>query len=126
MLRNEFIPYSLVEMELFKEQRERINDVLKTVQDLSTVDWEMEVDHLQLKLNNTVNTPIGETFHFLLHGCQKRMPLTLLGDARPPKPLTNYSFVFCMKTQTFMLYRKQNKELRCCRCGFSTWYNNYF
>ena len=57
-------------MELFKEQRERINDVLKTVQDLSTVDWEMEVDHLQLKLNNTVNTPIGETFHFLLHGCR--------------------------------------------------------
>ena len=68
----------------------KIKDVLKTVVNHTTVDWDMVIDDLQLTLNNTVNMSTGETTHFLLYGYQKHMPLTLLDDARPPKPSINY------------------------------------
>ena len=58
--------------------------------DPTAVDWDMDIDDLQLTLNNTVNMSTVETPHFLLYGYQKHMPLTLLDDARPPRRSTNY------------------------------------
>ena len=68
----------------------RIKDVLKTVISPRTVDWDIVISDVQLTLNNTVNRSTGETPHFLLYGYQKRLPLILLDDARPPKTLLNY------------------------------------
>ena len=44
-------------------------ELLKTVLDPTTVDWDMDMDDFRLTLNSTVNTSTGETFPFLSYGC---------------------------------------------------------
>ena len=65
--------------------------MLRTVVSPSTVDWDTVIDSVQMTLNNTVNETTGETPHFLLYGYQKRMPATLLDDARPLQRFYNYN-----------------------------------
>ena len=86
----EIYPYKPSSNGAVERANKKIKDVLRTVVSPTTVDWDMTIDDLQLTLNNTVNMLTSETPHFLLYGYQKRMPLTLLDDTRPPRRSTNY------------------------------------
>ena len=68
----------------------RIKTVLRTVITPDTVDCDVYIDNVQMVLNNTVNSTVGESPHFLLYGYEKRLPLSLLDDAKPPAKCYNY------------------------------------
>ena len=117
-------PHKPCSNEAVERTNRKIKDVLKTMVDPTTVDWDMVINDLQLTLNNTVNTSTGETPHFLLYGYQKCMPLTLLDNARPPKPSTNYCDYSAWRHKlTYNTVHKTRKAVERAQLGHKKFYD---
>ena len=53
-------------------------------------EWDVYCEDVQMVLNNTINDSTGESPHYLLYGYCKRLPVSLIDEARPPIKVYNY------------------------------------
>ena len=63
---------------------------MRTIVTPEQSDWDVYCEDVQMVINNSVNETIGESPHYLLYGYSKRLPVSLLDDARPPNKVYNY------------------------------------
>ena len=89
----------------------RIKNVLRTIITPDTVDWDIYVDDVQMVLNNSINSTVGESPHFLLYGYEKRLPLSLLDDAKPPKQTYNYDDYIGQRIVQYYKYVKRTRAM---------------
>ena len=101
-----------------ERMNKKIKDVLRTMITPSTVNWDVALEDVQLVINNSVNETLGETPHFLLYGYQKRLPLSLLDDAKPPRILYNYEDVIALRVKTY--YDTVKKVRKMLEKGYET------
>ena len=103
----------------------RIKSILRTVITPDIVDWDTYVDDVQMVLNNSVNSTVGESPHFLLYGYEKRLPLSLLDEAKPPKQTYNYEdYIENRVIQYYNIVKKTRLKLKEGQKGYEKYYKS--
>ena len=92
---------------------QKVKNILKSVITPATIDWDVYVEDVQLVINNSINVSTGESPHFLLYGYNKRLPISLCDDARPPRACYNYDDYISLRMQHyFKIVRNTRKEIQ--------------
>ena len=91
----------------------KIKNILRTIITPDVADWDTYIEDVQLVINNSINVTTGESPHFLLYGYEKRLPVSLLDNVRPPNRIYNYDDYIAQRLHNYYKVTKKTREMLC-------------
>ena len=107
----EITPYKPSSNGAVERMNGKIKAILKSMVTPDSNEWDLALEDVQLIINKTVNETTGETPHYILYGYDKRLPVSLLDDARKPTNVYNYDDYISERLRKYYNTVKKTREL---------------